>query len=140
MKNNPLTFIVNPDFQALTQFQEELPREWEVVSIGKDLSKFLIAQEFTDYSQIIHKWLDNYLREKTTDPIICFNVDILFYPTFNLDPLALFRQISRHKRLIVLWTGEYKDGVLSYAQPEHHHYRFWKNLKDIEIKGVYDAL
>ncbi len=140
LKSNHLTLIVNPDIQALTQFREKLSREWEAVSIGKELSGYLISQEVTDYSQTIHKWLDVFLREKAPEPIICIDIDILFYPAFNLDPLTLFRQASRHMKLIILWPGSYKDSVLSYAQPEHQHYRFWKNLDGVEIKGVSDAL
>jgi hypothetical protein len=140
LKNNPLTLIVDPNIQALAQLQEELPREWEAVSIGRELSSFLISQKVTNYTQIIHKWLDGQLREKAPGPVICIDIDILFYPFFNLDPLTLFRQISRHTRLIILWPGEYKDGILSYAQPEHKHYRYWKNLEGLEIKGVSDAL
>lgn len=140
MQINPVTLIVDPDILSLAQFQAGLSREWEAVSIGKDLSSFLISQEFTDYTQTFQKWLDSHLREKAPGPIICIDIDILFYPAFNLDPLTLFRQISRHTKLIILWPGSYKDGVLSYAVPEHQHYRFWKNLEGIEIKGVSDAL
>ena len=140
LKSSPLTLVVDPDIQTLTQFQAGLSREWKAISIGKELSSYLISQEVTDYPQTIHKWLDGYLRGKAPGPVICIDIDILFYPTFNLDPLTLFRQISRHTRLILLWPGTYKDGVLSYAVPEHQHYRFWKNLEGIEIKGVSNAL
>lgn len=140
MKSSSLTLVVDPDIQALTQFQMRLSREWNAVSVGTNLSSYLISEEVTDYSQTIHKWLDGYLREKAPGPVICIDIDILFYPTFNLDPLTLFRQISRHTKLIILWPGSYKDGVLSYAVPEHQHYRSWKNLEGVEIKGVSDAL
>lgn len=140
LKNSPLTLIVDPNIQTLTQIQEQLPGDWEVVPIGKDLSSYLISQEVTDYPRTIQKWLNGHLREKAPGLVICIDIDILFYPAFNLDPLTLFRQISRHTKLVVLWPGEHKDGVLSYALPEHQHYRFWKNLDGIEIKGVADAL
>jgi hypothetical protein len=140
LKSSPLTLVVDPHIQALTQLQEELPEEWEAVSIGKELSGYLISQEVTDYPRSIHEWLNGHLREKAPGPVICSDIDILFYPSFNLDPLTLFRQTSRHTRLVVLWPGEFKGGVLSYAQPEHQHYRYWKNLEGLEIKGVSDAL
>jgi hypothetical protein len=140
LKSNPLTLIADPNIQVLAHFQKELPRDWDVISIGKELSSFLISQGVTDYTQTIHKWLDSYLRKRAPGPIVCTDIDILFYPPFNLDPLILFRQIGRHARLIVLWPGTYKDGVLTYAVPEHQHYRFWKNLEGLEIKGVSDAL
>jgi hypothetical protein len=135
-----LTIIVDLDIHALAQCREDIAGEGNCVFIGTDLSGYLIAQDKANTSQVIYKWLDDTLRANAPVPVICADIDILFYPDFHLDPLALFRQISRHTKLIVLWAGSYKDGVLSYAQPEHLHYRFWKNLDGIEIKGVNDAL
>jgi hypothetical protein len=138
--DHPLTIIVDLDIHALAQYREAIVGEGNFVFIGRDLSGYLITQDNINTSQAIYKWLDDTLREKAPGPAVCADIDILFYPDFHLDPLALFRQISRYTKLIVLWTGMYKDGVLSYAQPEHGHYRFWKNLEDMEIKGVNDAL
>jgi acyl-CoA reductase-like NAD-dependent aldehyde dehydrogenase len=30
-------------------------------------------------------------------------------------------------RLIVMWPGTYRNGVLAYAVPEHSHYRTWND-------------
>ena len=140
LKSSSLTLVADLDIQTLIQFKEQLPSEWGTVSVGIEFSSYLISEEVADYSRTIPKWLNDRLRDKGPDPIICIDIDILFYPTFDLDPLTLFRQISRHTQLIILWPGTYKDGVLSYAVPEHAHYRYWKNLEGVEIKGVADAL
>ena len=140
MSSHSLTIIVDLDIHALAQYRKNIVGEENCVFIGRDLSGYLITQDRANASQIIYKWLDDTLRAHAPGPVLCTDIVILFYPDFHLDPLALFRQISRYTNLIVLWPGGYKDGVLSYAQPEHQHYRFWKSLDGIEIKGVNDAL
>jgi len=134
----PLTLLVNPDIETLYQNIES--GEYEIVSIGKAVSKFLITQEEGDRSQAANRYLVDNLLEKSPGPILCSDIDLLFHPSLNLDPLGLFKQISRNTSLIILWPGSYRDGVLSYAQPEHKHYRFWKNLEGVEIKGVSNAI
>lgn len=140
MGNFTVKIIADPDIQALQSSEKTLPAEWERFSIGKNLSAHLIAQETSEYSLLIPRWLEDTLREKAPAPIICTDIDILFLPSLGLDPLTIFRQISRYTHLVILWPGTYKEGVLAYAKPEHQHYRFWKNLDGIEIIGANDAL
>lgn len=140
MGNSKLKIIAHSDVKVLGSSEKNFPGDRERFSIGKMLSNYLITQEETRYSLVISKWLEDVLREKAPGPIICSDIDILFRPALDLDPLFIFRQISRFTSLIVLWPGSFKDGILSYAVPEHKHYRFWKEVQDIEIKGVSDAL
>ncbi len=138
MQPSNLVVVVDKKIEALGRFLVLLPPDYQVISIGRELSVYLSVPNEIDQSRMTLQWLDDRLREKAPGPIVCHDIDLLFHPSLKIDPLALFRKVGRFTKLIVLWPGEYKDGVLSYAQPEHHHYRFWKNLEDIEIKGVYD--
>ena len=138
--SNPLTLIVERETVELEKFLPHISQAWQIISIGRELSSFLIVASDADQSRTARQWLEDELRKKAPGPVVCKDIDLLFHPSLKLDPLALFRQISRHTKVIVLWPGEYKNGVLSYAVPEHKHYRFWKNLEGIEIKGVNDAL
>ena len=138
MKPTALTIIVDPDCASL--FQITTQTGLDTVSIGEITSRYLLAQENTDRSHGIERFLGDTLRQMGSGPVVCAEIDLLFHPSFNLDPLILFRHISRFTSIIVLWPGTYKEGILSYARPEHQHYRSWRNLEGIEIKGVSNAL
>ena len=132
--------IVEREIVELEGFLTHVPEDWQAISIGGELSAYLVVSSEIDRSRASREWLLDELRKRSPGPVVCTDVDLLFHPSLNLDPLVLFRQASRHTKLVVLWPGSYSNGVLSYAVPEHKHYRFWKNLEGIDIKGVNDAL
>jgi len=82
-----------------------------------------LARERSRFSQ---KWLVDSLASFQNGPVLCTCPDLLFDPSLEIDPLALFRQAARIIQLIVMWPGDYASNNLSYAIPEHHHYRTWK--------------
>lgn len=135
-----LTVLVELEIQELDRLASSSKGNSSVFSIGKELSTFLLSLDETHSSTTISNWLTDRLRAFAPGPVVCADIDLLFHPILQIDPLALFRHISRYRKLLVLWPGEHKDGTLSYAQPEHQHYRFWKDLQNIEITGVNDAL
>lgn len=71
--------------------------------------------------------LERTLREASPGPLLCTDIDFLFEPALSLAPLSLFRNASRATTIIVAWPGIFADGVLTYAVPEHAHYRTWRN-------------
>jgi hypothetical protein len=134
------TIIVDPKIQVLEFIAQQISREIPVFSVGKELSSILIGINDSHQSRGASQWVVDELRRKGNDTIMCADIDLLFHPSLKLDPLIIFQQSSRHKKLIVLWPGNFENGILSYGQPEHHHYRFWRNPRGIEIIGASDAL
>jgi len=80
----------------------------------------------SERSRFTQKWLVDNIAALPKGPVLCTNPDLLFDPSLEIDALALFRQAARIVALIVMWPGEYSSNSLSYAIPEHHHYRTWK--------------
>lgn len=53
------------------------------------------------------------------------NIELLFEPGLRQDPLALLKELSRKKSLIVAWGGVFNEErrLLTYAGPGHPEYR-----------------
>ena len=96
------------------------------LNISKELSTFLMTISASERSRFSQKWLLDTLITFQNGPVLCTCPDLLFDPSLKIDPLSLIRQAARIKQLIVLWPGEYSANTLSYAVPEHHHFRTWK--------------
>jgi hypothetical protein len=78
---------------------------------------------------VANRWTKTRLGDLSPGPVLCTDIDLLFEPSLSLNPLRLFKDAGRITRLIVAWPGTYRDDVLSYAVPDHAHYRTWRNPK-----------
>ncbi|MEI7989190.1 MAG: BREX-3 system P-loop-containing protein BrxF [Chloroflexota bacterium] len=118
--------LVHPHTQLLEKMLTQLESHpYPILNISKELSKSLLTVSPEERARSTQQ----YFLEKTSSlhpgPVLCTHPDLLFEPTFKLDPLALFRQAASIVQLIVFWLGDFSDNTLSYAVPEHHHYRAW---------------
>ena len=141
MLSHPCTLIVESDIRRLHECQESFLQSHpeQYWAIGRGLSQALLDVPLQERTRAAREWLETAIREKAPGPVFCADTDILFEPSLQLDPLALFRQISRLVPVVVFWAGKHENGVLSYAVPEHGHYRVWRK-PEVEIKGVADVL
>lgn len=57
------------------------------------------------------------------DPLLLDNIELLFDPALQLDPLRALKAASRSRRLVVAWPGSLERGSLIYAEPGHGEYR-----------------
>lgn len=119
--------LVHPQIQVLERKSIEiLGLGISHLNISKKLSTSLMNISANERSRFSQKWLNDTLVTYQNSPILCTFPDLLFDPSMEINPLSLFRQISRIKQLIVMWPGEYSSNNLSYAIPEHTHYRTWR--------------
>ena len=106
------------------------------LNINKELSFSLLNISAYERSRFSQNWMLETLATFQNSPIMCTSPDLLFEPSLKIDPLALFRQCARIKQLVVLWPGEYSAKTLSYAVPEHHHFRTWKVTDSMLLQPV----
>lgn len=126
--------LVHPDLLILERMANEIQGLGiATLNISKELSLALMPVTASERSRFSQKWLSETLASFHNGPVLCTCPDLLFNPSLEIDPLALFRQAARIIQVIVLWPGEYSETNLSYAVPEHHHYRTWK-LSDSLIR------
>jgi hypothetical protein len=122
--------LVHPNLQILERMYNEIQGLGvATLNVSKELSTFLMSVSANDRGRFSQKWLSDSLTSFQNGPVMCTCPDLLFDPSLEIDPLALFRQAARIIQIIVLWPGEYSANKLSYAVPEHHHYRTW-NISD----------
>jgi hypothetical protein len=98
---------------------------WPTLRVGQDLSRELLDIAPNRRPLMVQRKFPQLVREYTPGPLICSDIDLLFEPTLQIDPLRLLRETARLTTLIVLWPGSYSHDTLSYAVPEHNHFQNW---------------
>lgn len=132
-----LIIVVNRSIVELQKISDLITSQFNLpfVCVNRDLSKILLSKPNVNYSRDIVTWFSTITNDIQRDPIVIQEIELLFEPIMDLDPLTLFRQASRNKKFLILWPGEFKNNKLSYATPEHAHYRNWAD-PGIEIIHV----
>jgi hypothetical protein len=91
--NKPLVLIVNPDIQTLDEEKKQLQTrfEWPILPIGKVLSRDMLSGKVSG-AAVVQAWLVDKVRGASSGPILVSDIDLLFEPSFKLDPLILFQR------------------------------------------------
>jgi len=119
--------LTNPQIQILDEISEKIQSFGiKHFNISKALSSVLMTVSTAERDRFAQEWLKDLIRGLREEPVLISHPDLFFHPSLKIDFFTLIRQISRSKQMIVLWPGEYSTDTLSYAIPDHHHYRVWK--------------
>lgn len=57
------------------------------------------------------------------DLLLLDNLELLFDPSLQLDPLDVLKRHAHARRVVAVWPGLLRDGRLSYAEMGHPEYR-----------------
>ena len=123
----PCLLLVHPSISILNTTAQRLVDHyaWAVLSLGTVLSEALLAISARQRPGQVRSAINQAIHHTRPEPILCTDLDLLFEPTLKLDPLRLLRDWSRQTPLVAMWPGQYDGRTLSYAVPEHGHYRTW---------------
>jgi len=63
--------------------------------------------------------------DRTETPLLLDNLELLFEPSLQINPLDLVRRLAHSRRIVAVWPGELRGDRLIYADmshPEHRDY------------------
>ena len=126
--SHPCLLLVHPEIRTLERAAGELVSAyaWPRLSLGRELCAVLLSETSPLRSRAARQWMKARLGEMAPGPVLCSEIDLLFEPALELDPLGLLCDVGRLTRLVVTWPGTYQGDVLAYAVPGHSHYRTWR--------------
>lgn len=123
-----LILIVGPSRSGKTQLLRELGtrRSVEPLSVGIELGRRLAATPIHkrgfSAGELLKEIAD---KERTIAPLLLDNLELLFEPSLQVNPLDLVRRLAHSKCVVAVWPGELRGERLVYADithPEHKDY------------------
>ncbi|KPL75309.1 hypothetical protein ADN00_13045 [Ornatilinea apprima] len=127
--------LVHPQIQILDEISEKIQSFGiKHYNVSRALGSALMTVSTAERDRFAQEWLKDLIRGLREEPVLISHPDLFFHPSLKIDFFTLIRQISRSKQMIVLWPGEYSTDTLSYAIPDHHHYRVWKISDSLRIQ------
>lgn len=107
--------------QSLSDFAEA--NGWAILNVGLELSRRLVDESPSRQPHVAPQVLRELAESEPGDVIVLMNIPILFSPILRLQPLELFKSISRQKTLVVSWPGALEGRSITYAEPGWPEYR-----------------
>lgn len=116
---------------ALRQFSESgsLP----FVNLNLMLSQRLLELTTRTRSLRLPRLLAEIVASAGADVVVLDNIEILFDPALQQDPLRCLQEVSRNRTIVASWSGSARDRTLTYAEPGHREYRRYMDVPAIIV-------
>lgn len=126
--NSKLILLVGPSRSGKTQLLRQLGAKLHIepLNVGLELGRRLAAtpnnKRGFSAGELLRHIVD---KERTEDLLLLDNLELLFEPHLQINPLELVKRLAHAKRVVGVWPGELRDDRLVYADmshPEHLDY------------------
>ncbi len=93
------------------------------LDLSKELAKQLLPVPREKRPAQVPALLQELINSREEPVLIIDNIEILFLPEVDLEPLKMLAKLSRSKTLVVAWVGEYDGLQLSWSEPGRPGYK-----------------
>ncbi|MGG2093481.1 BREX-3 system P-loop-containing protein BrxF [Bacillus sp. S13(2024)] len=119
------------DFKELCR---QLHGDINILNLNLVISEGLINVAKGKYPLYIEEILQDATHNSAK--IYCLmHIDILFDPSLQTNPVRLLENLSKRRKLIVMWPGSYRSGKLIYAESGHPEYFVCEDFEGKVITG-----
>lgn len=131
--NSKLILLTGPSRSGKTKLLRELGNKLSIepLNVGLELGRRLAATPNSKRSfsagELLREISD---KERTEDPLLIDDLELLFEPSLQINPLDLVKRLAHAKRVVAVWPGELRGDRLIYADMSHPEYR------DYSRKGI----
>ncbi|MGI9859880.1 BREX-3 system P-loop-containing protein BrxF [Moorella naiadis] len=94
-----------------------------LINVNLELSRQLLELNGRQRTLQLPRLLSEIINAAGGEVVLLDNIELLFDPALQQDPLRLLQGLSRNKTLVVAWNGAVHNGYLTYAQSGHPEYR-----------------
>ncbi len=134
-----ILFIVGGPGSGKSQVIRELAEndKWKYLEARELLNEEFLEIDRAERPKVAYDIICDALKACHSEVALIDNVDVLFAPILNLEPIELLRLVNKAYPIIVGWKGEF-DGTQLHLEHNNnpHYYSFTVTDKDhvIELK------
>lgn len=131
-----LMLVVGPARSGKTTTLMDLASKngWPLVNVNLALSEQLLELTMRQRALRAARLFGDIIENYEGDVVLLDNLEMLFHPELQQDPLRLLHGISRNRTIVASWRGQLQGQSLIYASPEHSEYRRYDDPQALIIK------
>ncbi|MDY7029179.1 MAG: BREX-3 system P-loop-containing protein BrxF [Spirochaetota bacterium] len=101
------------------------------LELGKRLNEVPEKRRAFKTPSFLDEIIDTY--QNGEKPLILDNIELLFSPELELEPLSLLEDAGRQTMIIAAWPGVLQNDSLSYAEPGYKEYKTYRNFDSFTV-------
>jgi ATPase family associated with various cellular activities (AAA) len=105
----------------------------QLVNVNLELSKRMLELTRTQRSRQVERLVKEVIAAAPGDVVLLDNLEILFDPALEVEPLRLLQVSSRNRTIVASWNGVFRDGTLIYAEPGHPEFVQFKQTEAVVV-------
>jgi len=134
---NRLVLLAGPSDCGKTAMLRQISqlRECPFINVNLRLSQKLLEVPRSKRPRQVDRIFGELIDGCEGDLVVLDDLEVLFDPALQVDPLRLLKGHSRNKTIVASWNGTFQDEVLTYAEPDHPEYVSDRNV-DVLVVSV----
>jgi hypothetical protein len=132
-----LVLVVGPHRSGKTAGLRSLRTQegWPLVNVNLQLSSRLIELTTKQRSLRTAGEVGDIVDAVAGDVLLIDNIEMLFHPSLQQDPLRLLQSLSRNRVVVAAWRGALVGNALTYAVPNHPEFRRYENVQALVVSS-----
>lgn len=130
-----LVILAGPSGSGKTAALQAISRTLacHVVNVNLELSKRMLELTHTQRPRQAERLLKEVIADTSGEVVLLDNLEILFDTGLEVEPLRLLQVSSRNRTIVASWSGSYRDGTLTYAEPGHPEFVQFKEVDAVVV-------
>ena len=92
-------------------------------NVGVELSRLMLELSEKERSTRLSRLLAEATDSPASDVVLLDNIELLFDPKLQANPLELLKALSKTRTVVTSWQGHVEGDHMIYAKPGHPEYR-----------------
>jgi hypothetical protein len=112
---------------------------WPLINLNQRVSENLLELTQRQRALRLPSIVGKVLSSAGSNIILVDNIELLFSPDLQQDPLKLLQGAARNRTIVASWPGLLSGRQLTYAEPSHPEYRRYPELDTLCLSMPRDA-
>jgi hypothetical protein len=106
---------------------------YPLLNVNLQLCKAMLELTRTQRTRQVDRLFKALVGAVPAAVVLLDNIEVLFDPGLEVEPLRLLLNASRNQTLVAAWNGTYRAGTLTYAEPGHPEFAQYKQVEALVV-------
>lgn len=131
-----LVLIAGSQGKGKTAVLQTLAKEnkYPLINVNLQLCKAMLELTRSQRTRQVEQMFRAVVGAVSAEVVLLDNLEVLFDPGLEVEPLRLLLNASRNQTLVAAWNGTFRDGTLVYAEPGHPEVAQYKQVEALVVR------